>query len=243
MITELLAKHLQGTTAVSILDVGPGYSDFGRIAAGVTGARRIAYLDCDESVLAWQAAACRKTGLEVRCLHARLDTGDPPPISETFDVILCQEVLEHLSNAEAVLTALVRCLNPGGRVVVTVPTKASERWLSRVNSSYMRHATHGHVRLFDEPGLRELLDAAGLEPVTLIPTQPHYFVFHTWIVGARMRVDWSTGKILTGGLRKRIGKILLSLGRRFFVLTGLERWGRLLPRNYFVVAQMKCKGR
>ncbi len=239
MIAQLLAAHLRGTRAESILDVGPGYSDFAQTAARVTGARRIAFLDCDEAVLAWQSAECRKAGLEAVCIRRRLDRDPRAAIAGRFDLILCQEVLEHLANAEEVLLVLVGCLNPGGRVVITVPTKVSERWLAWLDPSYMRHAAQGHVRQFDEAGLRALLEAAGLVPVALLSTQPHYFVFHTWVVGTRMRVEWSTGKILTRGIRRRIGMLLSSWSRGFFRLTGFERWGRLLPRTYFVVAQRK----
>jgi hypothetical protein len=51
-----------------------------------------------------------------------------------------------------------------------------------------------------------------------------------------MKTEGSTGRILTGGFRGFVLGHLTSFGRRFFLLTGPEFWGKLLPRNYFVVA-------
>ncbi len=242
MIAALLAAHLRGVAATSILDVGPGYGPFARVAAQATGARRVTFLDCDEGVLAWQAEACRAAGLEAACRRLVLGADALAGLAERHDLILCQEVLEHLPDAEGVLGALAARLCPGGRMVITVPTRRSERWLARLDPAYARHGAFGHVRQFDEPGLRALLAGAGLEPVVLLPTQPHYFVFHTWVVGSRMRVEWSTGRILTGGVRRWIGKRLHGWSRRLFLATGPERWGRLLPRNYFVVARRGASG-
>ena len=101
----------------------------------------------------------------------------------------------------------------------------------------MSTGSHGHVREFDAEGLQQMLAAAGLEPLVFIPTQPHFFVYHTWIFGSRMTIEPATGRLLTTGVRRRIGTWLLKGSKGFFRLTGLAFWGRLLPRNYFIVAR------
>jgi hypothetical protein len=78
--------------------------------------------------------------------------------------------------------------------------------------------------------------SARLRTLVLVPTQPHYFVFHSWMAGSRMQVEWSTGRIVSRGIRRAVGKRLLAWSRAFFLLTGPDRWGRLLPRNYFLIA-------
>jgi len=168
-----------------------------------------------------------------------LEAADLDVIDGLYDVILCQELLEHLPNAEEVLKALARHLAPTGRMVITVPTRRSERWLKRINRAYMRNEPHGHVREFDEAAMRELLDSCDLTPRVFVPTQPHYFIYHTWVFGTRMRVECSTGKMLTGGFRHSFGLKLLARSKSFFLRTGWERWGRWLPRNYFIVARHK----
>jgi SAM-dependent methyltransferase len=55
-------------------------------------------------------------GVDVLSLAAPL-----PFRSETFDTVLCTSVLEHVHDAEAAVSEIVRILKPGGRVLVTVP--------------------------------------------------------------------------------------------------------------------------
>jgi 2-polyprenyl-3-methyl-5-hydroxy-6-metoxy-1,4-benzoquinol methylase len=42
-------------------------------------------------------------------------------LDETFDLVLCSEVLEHLPNPEPLLLAMARILEPGGLLLITVP--------------------------------------------------------------------------------------------------------------------------
>jgi SAM-dependent methyltransferase len=220
----------------SILDVGPGYADFSRIAASVTGARSITFVDCDTAVLHWQAQRCTEAGINARLLTILLNSTTVTSISDRFGLIHCQEVLEHLPDAGETLRALTSLLLPGGRIIITVPTRRSERLLRFLNPSYMRDEPHGHVNEFDEPVLRALLAGAGLSVLVFLPAQPQYFIAHSWLVGTRMKLEGSTGKILTRGIRSFVFGNLVKYARLFFGATGLSWWSRLLPRNYFVIA-------
>lgn len=237
MIERLMRQHLRDFRADTILEVGPGYSPFGRVAANITGANNITFVDCDPSVLAWQVSECSKINLAAEYLLVSLESDDLSALGGPYDLILCMEILEHLPNAEEVLRALANRLSPEGRMVITVPTKLSERLMKWLNPSYMEGQVHGHVREFDEHGLREILNQAGLYPLVFIPTQPQAFLSHMWLYGTRMKVEIATGSVLTKGLRRFIGGRLDSYSMRFFMLTGPEWWGRILPRNYFVVGK------
>jgi SAM-dependent methyltransferase len=236
MIEDLVAQNLDGIRCDSILDVGPGYAEFSRIAARVTGATSITFADCDPAVLSWQARRCRDEGVNARLLTMLLDSRTVRSINERFGVIHCQEVLEHLSDASETLRALAALLLPGGRIVITVPTHRSERVLRFLNPSYMRNEPHGHVNEFDETALRDLVREAGLSVLVFAPVHPQFFVAHSWLVATRMKLEGSTGKILTGGVRGFVFGNLLKYSRFFFGVTGLRLWSYLLPRNYFVVA-------
>ena len=237
MIEELIRKHLRGLNAENVLDVGPGYANFSRTVAETTGATQITFVDCDPSVLAWQTEECSKVNMHSSSLLVALDIEGISSVTGTYDVIHCQELLEHLSNAPDVLGALAKLLSPNGRMIITVPTKHSERWMAWINPSYMKNETHGHLNVFDEPSLRGLLTAAGLELMEFIPTQPHYVVAHTWLFGTRMNIEGSTGKVLSRGFRGFVFNYLLRFSRAFFMLTGPKFWGRVLGRNYFIVAR------
>ncbi len=239
MIEYLMRQHLQGIDATDVLEVGAGYSNFGRVACEVTGGRRLVLVDVDPAVLDWQLAQCRQIELAAKGVRASLDTGDLERIDGAFDLILCQEVLEHLPNAEEVLGGLTRRLSRTGSIVITVPTKLSEAVMRWVNPSYMEGQVHGHVREFDSAGLHRLLAQAGLHADVFVPTQPHYFLSHLWLHATRMKVDIATGTVHSRGVRRLVWSRLTSYTRRFFMLTGPRWWGRLLPRNYFVVARRR----
>jgi hypothetical protein len=145
-------------------------------------------------------------------------------------------VLEHLPNASEVLTALRQQLAPSGHMIVTVPSRCSERWLKTINPGYMRDEPFGHVNEFTRNDLKKLLNLAGLKPIVLVPTQPHYFIAHTWFYGSRMRSEPSTGRILTGGIRGAVFSLVFKATRWLFISTGPSFWGAFFPRNYFVVA-------
>lgn len=239
MIARLMERYLRDVRARTILDVGPGYGAFGRVAARVTEATDVTFLDCDQDILDWQTNEYRKANLRAVGVRGFISVDALSKLDGPFDLVLCQELLEHLSNAEEILQALVGQLESDGRMIITVPTRVSERWLKWLNPSYMRDEPHGHVREYDEKELVSIIDEAGLSIVAIVPTQPHFFLGHTWLYGTRMQVEGSTGKVLTKGIRGAVFDRLTSYSKRFFGLTGPESWGRLLPRNYFVVATRK----
>ena len=240
MIEELIRKECAGVRADRVLDIGPGYASFSLISAEVTGAAEITFVDTSSDVLHFQEEECRRRGVRFRSVLMTL--GKDPLAGEqgSFDLIHCQEVLEHLEDPASLVRGLVKILSTGGWLIVTVPTACSERWLTFLNPGYMKNEPHGHVVRFDAAALRRLLTEAGLEIVTFVPAQPHYFIAHTWLFGTRMRIEGSTGKVLTVGPRAAVLAWLTSWSRTFFRATGIRFWGKLLPRNYFVVAR---KGR
>ena len=73
MIGQLLNRYLKGFEAKRILDVGPGYNNFGCISARITGATHITYVDNDSDVLNWQYHACQKALILCNCLLFSLD--------------------------------------------------------------------------------------------------------------------------------------------------------------------------
>jgi 2-polyprenyl-3-methyl-5-hydroxy-6-metoxy-1,4-benzoquinol methylase len=66
-------------------------------------------------------ATARKNlaGYDVRFVKGEVDKLDLPP--ESYDRIICTEVLEHTLAPEAILAAIARLLRPDGVAVITVP--------------------------------------------------------------------------------------------------------------------------
>jgi cyclopropane fatty-acyl-phospholipid synthase-like methyltransferase len=237
MIEELIRTSLTGFSARSILDIGPGYADFSRLSARLTGAERITFVDSDPAVLQFQRDECSRAHIEAG--FTSFDFADTQRITNTerYNLIHCQEVLEHLTSPRTFLDRISSMLLPGGRMIITVPTGISERWLKRLNPGYMRNELHGHVQEFEANDLRRLAEECGLRILEFVPAQPQYFVAHTWMALTRMKVEGATGKLLTGGVRASAFSFILRASQYFFRLTGERFWGKLLPRNYFVLAE------
>ena len=242
MIEQLLSRYLEGFEAQKILDVGPGYNNFSRIAAHITGASGVTYIDNNTDVLKWQSDACLQASLRCDSLLLSLDNVcDLTNLENSYDLILCQEILEHLSEPKSFLTILTKLLSYNGRIVITVPTKISERWMHFLNPSYMNDQQSGHIQEFDEQRIMELLHASHLIPVVFVPTQPHYFISHSWLFGSRMQIEAATGKVKTKGIRHFIWTKIHSSSKSLFERTGIDYWGKVFPRNYFIIASRSLR--
>ena len=78
-------------------------------------------------------------GYDVRFVKGEVDKLDLE--ADSFDRIICTEVLEHTLDPEAILATLARLLRPGGVAVVTVPNDAMIMRLK----SIVRHTPIGWV--------------------------------------------------------------------------------------------------
>lgn len=78
------------------------------------GYKHVTGIDISEAAIR-QCASCGITGVHL------MDAQNPSFPPESFDLITASDVLEHLADAPGALTAWLRLLRPGGRVVVFVP--------------------------------------------------------------------------------------------------------------------------
>jgi SAM-dependent methyltransferase len=113
-------------------------------------------------------AAMQDAGEAPAGTHAATVNGDGtrlPFPDDTFDHIICSEVMEHIPDDAAAARELARVLKPGGTLGVTVPTWFPEQVCWKLSSEY--HAPFvagGHVRIFTEAELRRRFADAGLLP-------------------------------------------------------------------------------
>jgi SAM-dependent methyltransferase len=91
---------------------------------------------------------------------SRADVTDLPYADGRFDIVVCSEVLEHLSDGKAAVNELVRVLKPGGDLVVSVPRYLPERVCWALSAAYHQEPG-GHIRLFKKGELLSLLENAG----------------------------------------------------------------------------------
>ena len=84
-----------------------------------------------------------------------------PFANDTFDKIICSEVLEHIPDYESVLLEIQRILKPGGLLCVSVPRRWPERICWWLSEEY-HLVPGGHVRIFDAGELRNQIEARGI---------------------------------------------------------------------------------
>lgn len=80
---------------------------------------------------------------------------------ESFDKVICSEVLEHVADEERGVREMVRVLRTGGQLAVTVPTYIPEKICWTLDEDYYNHPG-GHVRIFRTRELVALLGRNGL---------------------------------------------------------------------------------
>lgn len=77
-----------------------------------------------------------------------------PFADDSFDAVLCTQVLEHVADAEESIREIKRILRPGGRLIVSVP------------SIYQLHGAPHDYRRLTEYGLRALLQGFQVDHVS-----------------------------------------------------------------------------
>ena len=70
----------------------------------------------------------------------------------SFDLIICSEVLEHLHEYNAALNEMFRVLKPGGKLYASVPAEWPEKICWRLSKEY-QNQPGGHLRIFNQKDL------------------------------------------------------------------------------------------
>jgi 2-polyprenyl-3-methyl-5-hydroxy-6-metoxy-1,4-benzoquinol methylase len=146
---DVLPARLEG---LRLLDAGCGTGRFSAIAAA-RGAR-VTALDVGERLLAKVAEKCD-------CERVVGSVERLPFADESFDVVLCSEVVEHLRSPRAGVGELARVVRPGGRLVLTTPNRA---WLpALLLASALRMRPYEGIENWVWPrALRRWMQEAGL---------------------------------------------------------------------------------
>jgi len=85
-----------------------------------------------------------------------LSAGYPEILSNRYDIVVCEQVLEHLQSVDTAIATLARVLRPGGRLIVGVPTFPPPLHLAR------RHLVPPLSRMLGRPGTASHIQAFSL---------------------------------------------------------------------------------
>ncbi|MEG3836924.1 class I SAM-dependent methyltransferase [Microcoleus sp. AT10_D2] len=102
------------------------------------------------------------------CQFIQADIYDLPDIDilNSFDVVLAIEVIEHLLYPKELAKTAKRCLNPGGRLIISTPYHGYLKNLAlAVSGKLDQHFTvlwdNGHIKFFSVDTLTKLLTSEG----------------------------------------------------------------------------------
>ena len=156
-----------------VLEVGPGAGHvtqaLKRQGCEVTG------LELDPALASLARPLCR------RMVVGNIEDLDlDAEVPEKFDVVLCGDVLEHLTNPEAVLQKLKRRLTSTGQLVVSLPNVGHGSVRLSLLEGRFTYVKEGlldgtHLRFFTLDSIRELFNRNGLEIQELHRTRAGLF--------------------------------------------------------------------
>ena len=204
----------QATRSLRALDLGCGM--------GVTGVRlarlglHVTLLDSSPAMLDFAKGAAQEAGVTDKI---ELKQGDAAQLAkllhgESFDVILCHNILEYVDDPCAVLRGAARALrDPSSIISVLVRNQAGEALKAAIKDGDLAAAEHnltaewgheslygGRVRLFTEEGLRATLIAATLAVIAER--------------GVRVMSDYLPPQVSRSAEYERILELERKLGRR-----------------------------
>jgi 2-polyprenyl-3-methyl-5-hydroxy-6-metoxy-1,4-benzoquinol methylase len=157
-----------------ILDVGCGEGHFAALIARA--GNRVVGIDClPEAARAGEMEQYISADLDSGLTEAKLALGQ-----RRFDLIMLQDVLEHLRSPEQMLEDCKPFLSPHGRVAVSVPNVANITVRLSLLFGRFEYRPRGildrtHLRFFTRKSARRLLEACGYEvieqTVTVMPLE------------------------------------------------------------------------
>jgi len=148
-----VARTIRGYLGDTVLEISAGIGHM----AGRLMSRRLRYVAAEKDPLYLHALRNRFLRTP-NVTVSRLDpasSSDFELLEDTFDTVLCLNVLEYLEDPAAVVRAVARRLNAGGSLIVLVPQGPS--LFGAVDRAL------GHKRRFSERDLTGMLTAEGLE--------------------------------------------------------------------------------
>jgi ubiquinone/menaquinone biosynthesis C-methylase UbiE len=149
LFRRLWERHRAPQARYRVLDVGCGA---GGLLAYLAGTAPITPVGLD---IAFDAlACCRRRGL--RTLGVA-DAGALPLRSESVDLVIVQDIVEHVADDGRLLADVARVCRPGGLAVIVAPAQ-QVLWSTR-------DVRLGHYRRYTLPQLSERVRAAGLNAI------------------------------------------------------------------------------
>ncbi len=122
-----IARVINASTDISgkdVLDVGCGYTGL-LIVMKEAGARNLTGIEVDDQRLDWGRKRLASLGYDAKIMDFDVCRPDAPATLGTYDIVLAQDVIEHVPDPSLTIDHLCRMLRPGGAIYVQVGNKLS----------------------------------------------------------------------------------------------------------------------
>lgn len=156
------ARSLKPLAGKSALDVGCGAGlmcePMARLGAAVTGLDAAA----ENVAVAQRHAAGQGLSIDYRC-------GDVASLAGTFDLVTSMEVVEHVANPAAFLSALAARLAPDGLMILSTPNRTGQSRFAMITLGEglgaIPKGTHDWNKFLTPEELQAFAEAAGLRVI------------------------------------------------------------------------------
>lgn len=109
-------------------------------------------------------------------INADIEKIESLPLAEnSFDYIICLDILEHLIRPDLVLLRLMPYLSPRGKFIISIPNIARIEYRIKLFFGNFDYSDSGalssaHLRFFSLKTARDLLESSGLKIKRIEPT-------------------------------------------------------------------------
>ncbi len=169
IIPGLASSMVNGNDRPRILDVGAGHGvDLANIAFDLSKSGKSPEISAIET---FPVAIEKLKDLGVSVYSIDIER-EPLPFGDAhFDIVICNQVLEHTKEIFWIVSELTRVTKKGGKLIIGVPNLGSLHNRLALLAGYQPPAIGvlgTHIRGFTVPGLTEFLEIGGLLKVSAV---------------------------------------------------------------------------